>query len=211
MFITNLARETEAGGDAAHCCGDQVVQVAVGRGGQLQSTETDIVKGFVVNAVRLISVFYELVNGQSGIVGFDDGIRHFGGRDDGEGVHNSVWVLFTDFGDEKRSQAGAGSATEGVGHLESLQTVASFGLLADDVQDGIHQFGTLGVMALGPVITSTALTWTTTQARPSIHMLAPSFGITSKFQFEDEFMETSKKSKWVKKLLQRQDGPTHNK
>jgi hypothetical protein len=35
-----------------------------------------------------------------------------------------------------------------VGQLESLETVASFGFLAHDIQNGIDQLGSLGVVAL---------------------------------------------------------------
>lgn len=40
----------------------------------------------------------------------------------------------------------AGTATKRVGHLEALEAVAVLGLLADDIEDGIHQLGTLGVV-----------------------------------------------------------------
>ena len=42
--------------------------------------------------------------------------------------------------------------------LEALQAVAAFSFLADDVQDGVDQFGTFGVVTLGPVVTGTGLT-----------------------------------------------------
>jgi hypothetical protein len=41
--------------------------------------------------------------------------------------------------------------------LETLETVTGFGLLADDVQNGVDQFGTFCVVTLGPVVTSTSL------------------------------------------------------
>merc|ERR1719181_1204454 len=48
--------EQEAGGDAGHGRGDEVVQVAVRRGGQLERAEADVVQGLVVDAVRLVRV-----------------------------------------------------------------------------------------------------------------------------------------------------------
>ena len=58
-----LAREAEAGGDAGHCERHQVVQVAVGRCRQLQCSEANVVKGFVVDAEGLIGVLHKLVGG----------------------------------------------------------------------------------------------------------------------------------------------------
>ncbi|RUS84159.1 hypothetical protein EGW08_008087, partial [Elysia chlorotica] len=51
-----LARESQAGGDTGHGGGDQVIQVAVGRGGQAQSVEADVVQRFVVDDVRFVRV-----------------------------------------------------------------------------------------------------------------------------------------------------------
>jgi len=73
-----------------------VIQVAVGRGSQLESTETDVVEGFVVYAVGLVGVLDQLVDGKSSVVGFNDGVRDLWRRNDGEGVHDSVWVLLAD-------------------------------------------------------------------------------------------------------------------
>ena len=77
---------------------------------------------------------------------------HLGGGDDGEGVHDSVGVFLTDFGDEERAHAAAGAAAQRVGQLEPLQAVARLRLLPDDVQDRVDQLGSLRVMTLGPVI-----------------------------------------------------------
>ena len=43
-----LAREAEAAGDAGHGGGHQVVEVTVGRGGELEGAEADVVQGLVV-------------------------------------------------------------------------------------------------------------------------------------------------------------------
>lgn len=63
---------------------------------------------------------------------------HLRGWYNGEGVHDSVRVFFTDFGDEESAHAGASAATQGVCQLEALQAVAALGLLADNVQHGVH-------------------------------------------------------------------------
>merc|ERR1712176_1707910 len=97
------------------------------------------------------------MDGEGGVVGLNDGIGDLGGGHDGEGGHDSVGVLFSDLGDEEGSHTGSGTTTEGVGDLESLEAVAAFGFLTDDIEDGVDEFGTLGVMTLGPVVTGTGL------------------------------------------------------
>ncbi len=44
-----------------------------------------------------------------------------------------------------------------MGDLEPLEAVASFGFFSDDVEDGIDEFGSLGVMSLGPVVSGSGL------------------------------------------------------
>jgi hypothetical protein len=45
-----------------------------------------------------------------------------------------------------------------VSNLEALEAVAAFSLLSDDVEDGVDELGTLGVVTLGPVVASAGLT-----------------------------------------------------
>jgi hypothetical protein len=44
-----------------------------------------------------------------------------------------------------------------VGDLETLEAIATFGFLSNDIKDGVDKLGTLGVMTLGPVVTGTGL------------------------------------------------------
>jgi hypothetical protein len=44
-----------------------------------------------------------------------------------------------------------------VGDLETLQAVAALSLLSDDIEDGVDELSTLGVVTLGPVVTGTGL------------------------------------------------------
>jgi len=92
-----------------------VVQVSVGGGSQLQGPEADIVQGLVVNAVGLVGVLDQLMHGQGGVVGLNDSVGYLGRGNDREGVHDPVWVLFADLGDEECAQAGAGSTAQRVG------------------------------------------------------------------------------------------------
>ena len=66
---------------------------------------------------------------------------HLGGGDHAVGVHDPVRVLLSDLGDEEGSHAGASASSQGVGQLESLQTVARLGLLPHNVQNRVNQLG----------------------------------------------------------------------
>jgi hypothetical protein len=152
-----LTWESEAAGDTRDGGGDEMVEVTVGGGGELQGSEADIVEGLVVDAHNLIGVLDELMDGEGGVVWLNNGVRHLGGWHDGEGGHDSVGVLFSDLGDEEGSHTGSGTTTEGVGDLESLEAVAALSFLSDDIEDGVDELGTLGVVSLGPVVTGTGL------------------------------------------------------
>ena len=134
-----------------------MVKITVGWGGELEGSEADIVKSLVINAHDLIGVLDKLMDGESGVVWLNDGIGHLGGRHDGEGGHDSVWVLLSDLGDEEGSHTGSSTTTEGVGDLETLEAIATFGFLSDDIEDGVDELGSLGVVTLGPVVTGTGL------------------------------------------------------
>ena len=157
QVAVELTREAEAAGHAGHGGGHQVVQVTVGRGGQLQGAEADVVQGLVVEDHDLVGVLDQLVDGERGVVRLDDGVGHLGGREDREGHHDAVGVLLADLGDQEGAHTRAGAATERVGDLEALEAVAALGLLADDVEDGVDELGALGVVALGPVVAGAGL------------------------------------------------------
>jgi len=152
-----LTWESEAARDTRHSSGDEVVEVTVGWGGELQGSEADVVKGFVVDDHDFIGVFDELMDGEGGVVRLNDGVGDLWGWEDGEGAHHSVWVFFTNLGDEEGSHAGSGSSTEGVGDLESLKAVASFSFLSDYVKNAIDKFCSFGVMSLSPVVSGSSL------------------------------------------------------
>ena len=69
-----------------------------------------------------------------------------------------VRVFFTDLGDQERTHTSTGTTTQRVGDLETLEAVARFGFLSDNIQDGVDQFSTFSVVTLGPVVTGTRLT-----------------------------------------------------
>ena len=152
-----LTWESEAASDTGESSRDEMVKITIGWGGELEGSEADIVKGLVINAHNLIGVLDKLMDGEGSVIWLNDGIRDLWGWHDGESGHDSVWVLFSDLGDEEGSHTGSGTTTEGVGDLETLEAIATFGFLSDDIEDGVDKFGTLGVMTLGPVVTGTSL------------------------------------------------------
>jgi len=77
-----LTGESQTTGNSGNGGRDQMVQISVSGGGQLQSSEADVVQGFVVNNHTFVGVFNQLMDGQGGVVGFNDGVGDLGGWDD---------------------------------------------------------------------------------------------------------------------------------
>jgi len=152
-----LTWESEAAGDTGESSGNEMVKITIGWGGKLKGSEADIIKGFVINAHNLIGVFDKLMDRKGSVVWLNNGIGDLWGWHDGESDHHSVWVLFSDLGDEEGSHTRSGTTTEGVGDLETLEAIATFSFLSDDIKDGVDELGTLGVVTLGPVVTGTSL------------------------------------------------------
>jgi hypothetical protein len=122
-IAVKLTRETKGACGTADSSRDQVVKITVGRGGQLQGTEADIIKGLVIQRETLIRVLDKLVNGKGTVVWLNNGIRHLRGWDDGKGSHHTIGVLLTDLGDQKCTHTGTSTTTHGVGELETLKAV----------------------------------------------------------------------------------------
>jgi len=152
-----LTGETEAAGHTGESGRDEMVKITIGGGGELEGSEADIVKGLVVNAHDLIGVLDELMDREGGVVGLNDGIGDLGGWHDGESAHHSVGVFLTDLGDKECSHAGAGTTTERVGDLEALEAIATFSFFTDNIEDGVDELSTFGVVTLGPVVTGASL------------------------------------------------------
>ncbi len=152
-----LTWESEAASDSGKGGRDEMVEISVSWGGQLKGSEADVIKGLVINAHNLIGVLNELMHGEGGVVWLDDGVGDLGGWHNGEGDHDSVWVLLSDLGDQEGSHAGSGTTTKRVGDLESLEAITALSFLSDNIEDGVNELGSLGVMSLCPVVTGTSL------------------------------------------------------
>jgi len=134
-----------------------VVQVTVGWGCELKGSKANIIKSLVIKGKALVGVLYKLMDGKSCVIWLDNGIRYLRRRNYGEGRHNSVGVFLTDLGDKKGSHTGSCTTTHGVGHLEALKAVARLSLLTNYVKNRVDKLSSLGVVTLGPVVTSSGL------------------------------------------------------
>ena len=74
QISVQLSRESKTSGDTGHGKRDQMVQIAIGWGCEFQGTETNVIKGLIVDAESLVGVFHKFVNGEGGIIGFYDGV-----------------------------------------------------------------------------------------------------------------------------------------
>jgi hypothetical protein len=131
-----------------------VIKVAVGWVGELESSHTDIIKSLIVDTKGLIRVLDKLVNGESGIIGFNNGIRNLGRRNNGESGHHAVWELLTNLGDQKRTHTSTCSTTERVGDLEALEAVAALSFTSNDIKNLVNKLqvdkdGTRNILVAG--------------------------------------------------------------
>merc|ERR1711988_533652 len=127
-----LTWESQTAGNTGDGGRDQMVEITVGWGGELEGSEADIVKSFVINDLDFISIFDQLMDRQGSIVWLENGIRDLWRWENGESFHDSVWVFFSDLGDQESSHTGTGTTTEGVADLETLKAVTAFSFLSDD-------------------------------------------------------------------------------
>ena len=74
-----LTWESDGAGDTRHSNGDKMVEITIGWGGKLKSSEADIIKSFVIDDLDFIGILDKLMYGEGGVVWFDNGIRDLGG------------------------------------------------------------------------------------------------------------------------------------
>jgi hypothetical protein len=156
-ITVQLPREAQTASGSADGRRHQVVQVAISGGCELQGSEANIIEGLVIKGEALVRVLHQLMHGECGIVGLDDGVANLGRGDNTVGGHDSIGVLLANLADKEGSHSRSGTSTHGVSQLESLQAVTALCLLAHYVQNGVNQLSTLCVVALGPVVAGTSL------------------------------------------------------
>lgn len=119
-----------------------------------------------------------------------------------ESIHDAVWVLLTDFAYEQCAHTRACASTQGVCELEALEAVTALCLLSHNIQDWVHQFGSLCVVAFSPVITCSTLACVTSKPRNMSH-IEKNIYILSKHDFT--FLAKSRtyiEYKWLFSLLE---------
>ena len=134
-----------------------MVQITKRGGGELQSPEADVIQGLVIEDHALVGVLNQLVDGQRGVVRLYDRVGHLRGRNNREGHHHTIGVFLAHLAHEQGAHARPGAATKGVAKLESLDAVATLGLLPDDVKNRVHKLSSLRIMPLGPVVSGAGL------------------------------------------------------
>merc|ERR1719478_1151412 len=156
-IAVELAREADGARYARETGRHQVVKIAVGRSGELQGPEANVVKGFVIQGEAEVRVLHELVHRKRAVVRLNHRVRNLWARHDRVSRHDAVRILLTNLRDEERAHPGASTTAERMRHLESLEAIASLSLLTDNVQHRVDELCALRVMALGPVVASTGL------------------------------------------------------
>ena len=94
------------------------------------------------------------MSGEDGVVWLNNGGGDLWGWVHGESKLGLLTVIHRKSLEEKRSETGSGSSTDGVEDEETLETSALIGKLSDSVEAEINDFLTNGVMSSGEVVGS---------------------------------------------------------
>ena len=146
--------ESEGGSEGGDDLGNESVQVGVGWSLDIEVSSADIINGFVINHNGDIGVLKEGMSGEDGVVWLDNGGGDLWGWVDGESELGFLTVIDGKSLEEKGSESGTGSSTDGVEDEETLETSALIGKLSDSVEAEINDFLTNGVMSSGEVVGS---------------------------------------------------------
>ena len=69
-----LSGESEAACNTGNGGGHEMVEITISWGGELEGSEADVIKGFVIDNLHFIGVLNELMHGEGGVVWLDNGI-----------------------------------------------------------------------------------------------------------------------------------------
>jgi len=130
-----LTWESDRASNTRHSNRNEMVKITIGWSGKFKSSETDIIKSFIIDNLDFISVFNKLMNGEGSVIWFYDSIGDFWGWEYGESFHNSIWIFFSDFRDKESTHTGTGTTTKGVGDLETLEAITTFSFFSYDIED----------------------------------------------------------------------------
>jgi len=146
--------ESEGSGQRGDNLGNKSVKVGVGWSLDIEVSSADIINGFVIDHDGNIGVLEEGVSGEDGVVWLNNGGGDLWGWIDGESELGFFTVIDGKSLEEKGSESGTGSSTDGVEDEETLETSALIGKLSDSVEAEINDFLTNGVMSSGEVVGS---------------------------------------------------------
>ena len=146
--------ESEGSGKGGDNLGNKSVKVGVGWSLDIEVSSADIINGFVIDHDGNIGVLEEGMGGKDGVVWLNNGGGDLWGWIDGESELGFLTVIDGKSLEEKGSETGTGSSTDGVEDEETLETSALIGKLSDSVEAEINDFLTNGVMSSGEVVSS---------------------------------------------------------
>ena len=146
--------ESEGSSEGRDNLGNKSVKVGVGWSLDIKVSSADIINGFVIDHDGNIGVLEEGVSGEDGVVWLNNGGGDLWGWIDGETKLGFLTVINGKSLEEKGSESGTGSSTDGVEDEETLESCALIGELSDSVKTEINDFLTNGVMSSGEVVGS---------------------------------------------------------
>jgi hypothetical protein len=146
--------ESEGSGKGGDNLGNESVQVGVGWSLDIEISSADIINGFVINHNSNIGVLKEGMSGQDGVIWLNNGGGDLWGWVNGESELGFLTVIDGKSLEEKGSETGTGSSTNGVEDEETLETSTLIGKLSDSIEAEIDDFFTDGVMSSGEVVGS---------------------------------------------------------
>merc|ERR1711985_158368 len=119
--------ESEGGSEGGDDLSNESVQVGVGWSLDIEVSSADIVNGLVIKDNGNISVLQKRVSGEHGVVWLNNGSGYLWGWVNGETELGFLTVIDGKSLEEKRSESGTGSSTDGVEDEETLETCALIG------------------------------------------------------------------------------------
>jgi len=150
--------ESEGSGKGGDNLGNKSVKVGVGWSLDIEVSSADIINGFVIDHNGDIGVLKEGMSGEDGVIWLNNSGGDLWGWVDGESELGFFTVIDGKSLEEKGSESGTGSSTDGVEDEETLESSALIGKLSDSVEAEINDFFTNGVMSSGEVVGSILFT-----------------------------------------------------
>ena len=128
------------------------VQVSVSGSFNIQLSSADIIDGFVIEDNGDIGMFEKGVSREDGVVWLNNGGGDLWGWVDGETKLGFLTVIDGKSLEEKGSETGTSSSTNGVEDEETLETGTLISKLSNSIEAEIDDFLTNGVMSSGEVV-----------------------------------------------------------